>query len=441
MGRDAKFHIPDGGFLYRKTTNRSGKAEEVGAYRMRFMRREGNFVINVDKSTDQIEAGAAVRVATLYADLARKVVNKQANGLVLSADKVRIGNIETTEYEVAGLPAPEVVQMVGALKEQIAGLQQAMSDAHRDARYIEGTGVDVKIVLDQMQRGKNASARPGELGLSDLTTENIRAALSELKKNRKWSARSYQRARYATFKFCDHVRIKPNPVADIEVPDPDENPVRPARPFADDELVALISEAVAHSLRDAAMIFMGMYSGLRASHLRGVTRDKVEVLKDGVIVTPPVKNRLSKKKRATVNAITDPWAVEVISKYVATLKADDKLFPVDRPYCSRMIRKYAASARAAWIDAAKEAKVKEERMKSDFLNRKDRDGFVIHFHALRNTFITRAFGANIPDARIQAMAGHSRVEQTRGYDRPANEALIAQANMIPHLHRPKRKVG
>lgn len=420
------------------------KGQQVGAWRMAFSRSAGNFRIDVNKTTGHNEVAKAQGFANDYARLVEKTVHKQFMGIPLNNE----------ERQIAGLKSEATAEVyVGTLGEQIEPFLLTR-ESPPDSPYIRNCRDELRIVFQQLALGLPKSQK---LNMMSLTAMSIRAALLKLKETKKWHARSYNRHRSAMYKFCEYLKpagLNPNPVELIPTLSESDDPVRPARAFSDEELVSLIQTCVEDTsvdrankadsiggMGDAAMIFIAVYTGLRAGHIRNLVKENITILEDGVIVEPNVTVQRHKSKKGIVNAITDPWAVEIISKYLMKLPAGVKLFPVARAYTSRLITLRSAEAREKWIEKAKTAKLKGERMASSFLAKKDTQGFCLTFHALRNTTATRALDAGISSIRVQKMMGHSKAAMTAHYDRPAHAALLKQAALIPSLPRPQLKLA
>ncbi len=82
---------------------------------------------------------------------------------------------------------------------------------------------------------------------------------------------------------------------------------------------------------------------------------------------------------------------EILREFLVTKPAGMPIWggPWSNAACSKMIRLDLAEARETWLKSFKDARLREEMAKSDFLAYRDSLGLVSDFHSLRHTYISR----------------------------------------------------
>jgi integrase len=108
-----------------------------------------------------------------------------------------------------------------------------------------------------------------------------------------------------------------------------------------DELLALLKAAREHSERDWLLVLVSFSHGLRASEAVGLTKAN---FRDGHVSVKRLKGSLKTVQPLLSNA--DPLLDEkaALERYLSTLAANDRLFPISRFAVDRIMKRHGATA-------------------------------------------------------------------------------------------------
>ena len=258
------------------------------------------------------------------------------------------------------------------------------------------------------------------------------------------SANHYLRAVKA---FCRWMvldgRAPDTPLAHLETGNAKTDRRHDRRALTADELAWLLdttrnaSDCYGVGGTDRAMLYrVAVETGLRAGELRSLTVGSFDL--DAERPTVTVRAAYSKRRETDVLPIRLEVRDALREHFASKLPKAEAFRMPSKSNVVRMLRKDLSTARAAWIDGAKDNPAEQEtRRKSDFLNYADQEGRVADFHAFRHTFITNLAYGGVHPKTAQALARHSTIGLTMDrYTHTRFGDLSDALDVLPDLDAP-----
>jgi integrase len=171
-------------------------------------------------------------------------------------------------------------------------------------------------------------------------------------------------------------------------------------------------------------------TGFRTSELASMTPASFDLHCETPTAT--VQAACTKNRREAVQPL--PLGVAVILRdYLRDKPADKPVWAGTwaNDASAKMIRRDLADARKAWLAEAKDARIRAEREKSNFLAYHDSEGRYADFHGLRHTFITMVGKVGVSPKEHQDLARHSTYALTGRYTHSRFYDLAAAVQALP----------
>lgn len=335
----------------------------------------------------------------------------------------------------AGLVNPFDAHNRRPLSEHFDEFEAALKSQTLSAKHVGGTMSAVRRIAADLQWRCWADVKP--LPLQAYLASRREGGLSIARSNGLLRA-----IKQFAIWMVKQERAGLNPIDSVKLSNAQTDRRRVRRALTVDEISYLLSHVKAGPCRlgvasaDRELCYrLALETGLRAGELASLTWASFDLEADPPQVTIAAKH--AKNRRTVEIPLRTPTAVALVQRRGPNAEFDRAARPFNVPHRSNfgwMFGEDVDAARAAWLAEARSSRERATREQSSFLQRRDADGRVLDFHALRHTFGTLLARAGVAPKVAMDLMRHSDINLTmKLYSHTVVKDRAAALDALPDL--------
>jgi integrase len=289
-------------------------------------------------------------------------------------------------------------------------------------KHLEAKGNAERYIFIAVSRLKAMLTSCHFLRIGDISPFTLANWLRNQREENKFGIATSNDYLVAIKAFCNWLvsdrRMLQNPLTHLRRLNAETDIRHQRRVLRPDELERLITTIAKSKIpycgltgKQRSMLYrVAAFTGLRAQELASLTPHSFNLETSPPTVT--VAACYSKHRRRDVLPLATDLAA-ALRIYLSDQQSHERLWDGNWYHKgSSIIRRDLAATRKVWIEELRPGKMRNERVASDYLCAKDRNGHVVDFHSLRHGFITYLVTANVPPKVAQTLARHSTITLT-----------------------------